>query len=303
MNSGHGSREPGSSGLPRDGVAPPDGGSEARPRGGVAQGAARWRLRITYQKRGDLRFLSHLDLVRSLERALRRSSLPIEFSQGFNPRIRLSFPGALALGIESEQEEFDVGFTEVVDPEEARTRLNAVLPGGLEVLGVRPSPGRFAAADVSRYEIAGAVPFRTEAVRAACARVAMGREDLRLEATIGTDAVRVAFSAAGAGGRGPGANPGSGGTNPLKELIAALEAADPACSPLRVRKLRPDAAVPPETHEERLDGVEQRIPPAAPTARGNDDVAGAAGGGRDESRGRPGRDTRRRSDERPERSA
>ncbi|MDQ7779636.1 MAG: TIGR03936 family radical SAM-associated protein, partial [Planctomycetota bacterium] len=50
-------------------------------------------------KTGKLRFISHHDLMRTIERAVRRSGIPVECSEGFNPRPRISYPTALALGI------------------------------------------------------------------------------------------------------------------------------------------------------------------------------------------------------------
>src|SRR3990167_11377873 len=60
-------------------------------------------VRLRFQKKGTLRFISHHDLMRLLERALRRAELPIKMTQGFNPRLRMSFPLALALGIEGHE--------------------------------------------------------------------------------------------------------------------------------------------------------------------------------------------------------
>jgi len=58
------------------------------------------RFRLTFSKAGDLRFVGHLDLQRLIERCLRRSGLPLRYSQGFNPKVRLNLASALPLGQE-----------------------------------------------------------------------------------------------------------------------------------------------------------------------------------------------------------
>lgn len=91
-------------------------------------------IRFRFRKGDEVRFLSHLDLIRTLERAIRRANLPIAYSEGFNPRPKMSFGFALAVGILSEGEYGDYEFVEDLDPQEFLTRYNSVLPPGLEVL-------------------------------------------------------------------------------------------------------------------------------------------------------------------------
>lgn len=94
--------------------------------------------RIRYAKKGRLRFLSHHDLLRFWERAVRRSEIPIRFSQGHNPRPTLSFPTALGVGIESEDEILEVELSTWVSPRQIREQLSAQLPEGIEVRAVEP---------------------------------------------------------------------------------------------------------------------------------------------------------------------
>jgi len=96
----------------------------------------RQRLRVFFTKEGPLRFISHHDLMRLLERALRRTELPLKMSEGFNPRPQLSFPVALALGVESRQELFEVELTEWVSPSRARSSLEREAPEGIGILSV-----------------------------------------------------------------------------------------------------------------------------------------------------------------------
>jgi radical SAM-linked protein len=95
------------------------------------------RFRILFEKGIGMRFTSHLDLMRTWERALRRSGLPLAFSQGHHPHIRMSFGPPLPLGYRSQAEAFDLELARppAVNLEE---RLNAVLPDSLRVLDTRP---------------------------------------------------------------------------------------------------------------------------------------------------------------------
>src|SRR5262245_4685643 len=91
------------------------------------------KIRLRFAKRDDLRLVSHHDLMRCVERMLRRAALPVAESQGFNPRPKVSFPLALALGIEGRREVLELELTEALAPEEVRDRLAAVAPPGLEL--------------------------------------------------------------------------------------------------------------------------------------------------------------------------
>lgn len=89
-------------------------------------------------RRGPARFLGHLDQVRALDRALRRSGLPVAYSEGFNPRAKLSFGPPLPVGAESEAELCALELTRPVAPAEVLSRLRPQLPPGLELLTVVP---------------------------------------------------------------------------------------------------------------------------------------------------------------------
>ena len=92
------------------------------------------RLRIRYAKRGRLRFASHRDLARALERALRRAQIPMAFSAGFTPHIKISYVGAAPTGAASEAEYLEIGLAERRDPEQVRQVLDAALPPDVAVL-------------------------------------------------------------------------------------------------------------------------------------------------------------------------
>lgn len=89
------------------------------------------RLVIRFAIDGDLRFISHHDTVRLFERALARAAIPVRFSEGFNPRPRLSLPLPRAVGVASDDETLVVECARPVQPEEALERLRKQMPEGL----------------------------------------------------------------------------------------------------------------------------------------------------------------------------
>jgi len=98
------------------------------------------RLRICFDKHGKIRFTSHRDVARIWERTLRRARLPVEYSEGFSPRPRLSFGLALSTGHESNAEYLDVELDPsrlTVDIEELADELTAHLPVGMTVRELR----------------------------------------------------------------------------------------------------------------------------------------------------------------------
>jgi len=102
--------------------------------GGVATST---RFRIEFAKGASMRFLSHLDLMRTWERSLRRSGLPLAFTQGHHPHIKMSFGPPLPLGFRSRAEVFDLELSRPPGVDLAE-RLNAVLPDGVSVIAFRP---------------------------------------------------------------------------------------------------------------------------------------------------------------------
>jgi radical SAM-linked protein len=124
------------------------------------------RFRILFEKSAVMRFTSHLDLMRTWERALRRSGLPLAFTQGHHPHIRMSFGPPLPLGYRSRAEVFDLELTRppAVDLAE---RLDAALPDGLRVVGFRPilfkNPSLMSQLEGATYRVRFPRPFLTEA--------------------------------------------------------------------------------------------------------------------------------------------
>ncbi|MDP2920792.1 MAG: TIGR03936 family radical SAM-associated protein [Candidatus Omnitrophota bacterium] len=81
-----------------------------------------------------MRYISHLDIVRLFQRAVRRAGLPVAISQGFTPHYRIVFSNALKLGVESEGENAVFGIDGWVDPEEFKNRINEKLPEGIRII-------------------------------------------------------------------------------------------------------------------------------------------------------------------------
>lgn len=95
---------------------------------------------MRFCKQGDLRLIGHRDLVRCLERLFRRAGLPLAMSQGFHPKPRMTFPSALALGIEGTDEVLELELTEFRTAEELLERLSPHAPPGLVLKSVEVLP-------------------------------------------------------------------------------------------------------------------------------------------------------------------
>ena len=98
------------------------------------------RLRVQFAKTNSMALLSHLDLMRMLERALRRSALPISFTGGFHPLPRIQIALALPLGAEAHSEWMDLEFTEPLSPDRLCSTLQPLLPAGITLLSASEVP-------------------------------------------------------------------------------------------------------------------------------------------------------------------
>ncbi len=89
--------------------------------------------RVFYSKCGLLRFVSHLDNIRMLHRLLRSTSLPIEYTQGFNKHPKVSFSSPLSIGVEGENEFFDFALKRYIEQEKIESELQKVFPPEIEL--------------------------------------------------------------------------------------------------------------------------------------------------------------------------
>ncbi len=95
---------------------------------------APYRIRLTYSKIGAIRYTGHLDLYRVWERAIRRSNLPVAFSNGFHPLVRIAMACPLPLGFTGLGELMDLWLLEPVEPKDILAALSPALPPGLALL-------------------------------------------------------------------------------------------------------------------------------------------------------------------------
>jgi radical SAM family uncharacterized protein/radical SAM-linked protein len=121
--------------------APPEARQKPSAAGAPAP-ATPVRYRLTYSKLDQARWLGHLELVAALYRSLRRSGLPLSFTAGFHPLPRVSFYGALPVGVESLAEILEVELAERLEPADLAQTLNRALPPGLKVIEVVLLPKR-----------------------------------------------------------------------------------------------------------------------------------------------------------------
>lgn len=99
----------------------------------VIEGVPVYDVRAFYKKFDRAKYISHLDLYRTIQRSFQRAKLPIWYTQGFNPHIYLNFALPIALGYEGVNESFDFRLTTDIPFEEVKERLNVAMPVGIEV--------------------------------------------------------------------------------------------------------------------------------------------------------------------------
>jgi len=140
------------------------------------------KVRIRFRKGGDLRLVSHHDLMRTFERMMRRAALPFHSTSGFNPKPRLVFALSLGLGILGCREVVELELDEELPTEEVWQRLAQQAPPGLEILEVRRiSPRTTALVHRVTYRIA--LPSERETDLAAKAAALLAATECWVERT------------------------------------------------------------------------------------------------------------------------
>ncbi len=112
--------------------------ADLQPKITVIEGVPVYDVRAFYHKFGRAKYISQLDLYRTIQRAFQRAKLPIWYTQGFNPHIYLTFALPIALGYEGVNESFDFRLTTDIPLEEATKRLNDVMPEGIVIRAIQP---------------------------------------------------------------------------------------------------------------------------------------------------------------------
>jgi len=212
------------------------------------------KVEIRFEKREALRFISHHDLMRAFQRAVRRAGLPVRLTEGFNPRPRIVFPVALEVGVASLDEAVEIEFTQCLTIQQVSQRLSATLPPGLVLKTVTALPLSRASQTPLRLvyrlhlrEAGVAVPAQasTRLLQAPALPFARPREksvqnvDLRpalLDLSLDQDGDLLLT-----------VRPGPKGTaRPLEVLSLLLQAPLESLKHVRVTKLRMDLQPPPE---------------------------------------------------------
>ncbi|OOM11871.1 TIGR03936 family radical SAM-associated protein [Clostridium saccharobutylicum] len=115
-----------------------------------------------FTKEENIKFISHLDVLKTIQKNIRRAGLPVEFSQGFNPHMNTSIAQPLSVGVYSSGEYMDMVLTTEVDEQEIVDKLNATAPSGIKYIsalaipytpGEKKVPQAMALIDAARYTI------------------------------------------------------------------------------------------------------------------------------------------------------
>ncbi|MFZ5985839.1 MAG: TIGR03936 family radical SAM-associated protein [Bacillota bacterium] len=113
-------------------------------------------IRARFVRGEEVKYISHLDLMRMFERALRRSGIPIAYSQGFNPHPQLVFGLPLSVGVTSEAEYVDFELSDMIEPGDFMDKLNRNLPSGIRIMDAREKKTKsniMASIAVASYEV------------------------------------------------------------------------------------------------------------------------------------------------------
>lgn len=98
------------------------------------------RLRVRFSRGEEVKYISHLDTIRLWQRAFQRATIPLAYSEGFNPHPRISLAVPLSVGVTSETELMDVYCTSAISPHGFTAAVNQQLPPGIKILQVSLVP-------------------------------------------------------------------------------------------------------------------------------------------------------------------
>ena len=93
------------------------------------------RVRVKYSKNDEVKYVGHLDAMRTFIRCIKRTCIPVKFSKGFNPRVQISFALPLGVGVTSDSEYFDLEVESKMNESMFIAELNSTLPSGFRILG------------------------------------------------------------------------------------------------------------------------------------------------------------------------
>lgn len=98
------------------------------------------KIRIKFAKRGYMKFVGHLDIMRYFQKAIRRSELDVIYSGGYTPHQKMSFASPLGVGLESEAEYFDIELNSAETSKFMLEKLNNNMVEGIEILSIKVLP-------------------------------------------------------------------------------------------------------------------------------------------------------------------
>lgn len=110
-------------------------------------------VRLWLSKQGRIKYVSHLDMFRLMQRAVRRAEIPLWYTEGFNPHPYISFLLALSLGTEGLREPVDIRIVDDMTPDEIKNRLNGAMPEGLKIEAVTTPVYKPAAIAFGSYRV------------------------------------------------------------------------------------------------------------------------------------------------------
>lgn len=110
-------------------------------------------IRVFYNKMSRAKYISHLDITRCMQRAIKRAAIPVWYTEGFNPHIYMTFALPLSLGYESECEVMDIRLVEDMPLDEVVDRLNQALPPDLKVTAVKAQINKLDAIAAALYKV------------------------------------------------------------------------------------------------------------------------------------------------------
>lgn len=149
-------------------------------------------VRVVFSKTGQARFISHLDLMRTMTRVMRRAEIPLWYTEGFNRHPYLTFAAPLPLGQEGLHETMDLRLEEDMPMTELVERLNAAMPAGMGAVGAAPAAAKPGALAAARYRVDFRCP--REAVEALLNRPEIPVEKKTKKKTVKTVDIRPHFA-------------------------------------------------------------------------------------------------------------
>lgn len=232
------------------------------------------RLTIRYAKRGRMRFASHRDVARAIERGVRKAGVPVAYSAGFSPHPKISYAGGAPTGSASEAEYLELAVTRRCEPGDVGRLLSAALPDGISVIEVVEADGKSPAArlEASEWEVIwpGVAPgAAASAVDAFLAAPSLEIERLTSKGTRRVDAraavISLTLSPGESGGSGgSGSQDGVGGPGDTGRRAGTEPAAGCAILRMTVRQMTP--GVRPDDILAALSQVSALAPTSPPLA-------------------------------------